>query len=230
MKIQVLGTRGEIKASAPHHTKKSGVLIDDKILLDVGDESFLAYHPEAILITHLHPDHAFFVRNGHALEIDSKIFAPEHYQNMAIEVPTHSFKIGDYAVQPIPTIHSIKVKSQGYLITHRNKKIFYTGDMIWIDKKYHRLLQGCDLVITEASHVKKGGLVRRKPETGEIFGHTGMPDLMHFFKPYTHTILFVHFGSWFFDDIEQSRSAIQRLADEQEIQSIIGYDGLIINI
>lgn len=40
MKIKILGTRGEIEESAPYHSKQSGVLVDDKILLDIGDKDF----------------------------------------------------------------------------------------------------------------------------------------------------------------------------------------------
>jgi hypothetical protein len=54
MKIKVLGTRGEIKASLPEHANHSGVLIDDVILLDIGEKQFLNCHPKYIFITHLH--------------------------------------------------------------------------------------------------------------------------------------------------------------------------------
>jgi len=50
---------GEIRKSCPYHSKHPGVLIDEKILLDIGEEEFLKYKPEYVFITHLHPDHAF---------------------------------------------------------------------------------------------------------------------------------------------------------------------------
>lgn len=79
MHITILGTRGEIKESAPFHSKKSGVLIDDELLLDCGEKEFLQYQPRWILLTHLHPDHAYFVRKGKEEKLKSraKIFAPE---------------------------------------------------------------------------------------------------------------------------------------------------------
>lgn len=45
MKITILGTRGEIEESAPYHSKKSGVLVNDILLLDIGDKNFLEYKP-----------------------------------------------------------------------------------------------------------------------------------------------------------------------------------------
>jgi ribonuclease BN (tRNA processing enzyme) len=62
MNIHVLGTRGYIRPSAPRHSRHSGVLIDGALLLDCGEKEFLTHKPKYILITHLHPDHAFFVK------------------------------------------------------------------------------------------------------------------------------------------------------------------------
>lgn len=46
MKITVLGTRGQIEESTAYHSKQSGVLIDNKILLDIGDKRFLEHNPK----------------------------------------------------------------------------------------------------------------------------------------------------------------------------------------
>ncbi len=236
MKIKILGTRGEIKVSAPYHSRKSGVLINDELLLDVGEKEFLEYKPKYILITHLHPDHAYFVRYGfdsahheRAL-IAAQIYAPEEYDTMDIHVEKSPFKLGDFKITPIPTIHSIKVKSQAYLIEYGNKKILYTGDMIWIEKQYHELLHDIDMVITEASYIRTGGMVRKNPETEGIFGHTGVPNLIHLFKKCTNTIVLVHFGSWFYKDIEESRAEFAQLAHENDIKIIAGYDGLELTV
>lgn len=226
MHIKILGTRGEIKPSAPYHSRKSGVLINDELMLDVGEQSFLEYKPRYILITHLHPDHAYFVRNNEHPKIAAEIIAPENYDKMSIQVKNELFKLGEYTITPIPTVHSIKVKSQAYLIAYKDKKILYTGDMIWIEKQYHELLKDLDLVITEASYIRQGGMVRKDPATEGIFGHTGVPNLIHLFKQYTNTIVLVHFGSWFYKDIQESHAEFAALAQENNIEIIVGYDGL----
>ncbi len=229
MVIKILGTRGEIEESAPYHSKKSGVLLNNKILLDCGDERFLKYNPEYILITHLHPDHAFFVRH-HQKILFTSFYAPEFYDDLNIHIINEPLSIDHYKITPIPTVHSIKVKSNAYLIEHAGKKILYTGDMIWIDKKYHHLIPELNLVITEASFMRKGGMIRRNKETGQIYGHTGVPDLIHFFKKYTSTIVFVHFGAWFYVDIAKARREFKRLGRENSIELIVGYDGLTLEI
>lgn len=225
MKIKILGTRGEIEQSAPYHAKQSGVLIDNKILLDIGEATFLAYNPMYILITHLHPDHAYFVRSHETPDTKVPLYAPEQYHN-SMHVTRKTFHLDDYTITPIPTVHSVKVASTAYLIEHNRIRILYTGDMIWIEKKYHPLLESLDLVITEASFYRKGGMIRRQKNTGAVYGHTGIPDLIHFFKQYTNTILFVHFGSWFYADIAQARKKCNELAKQNDISIIVGYDGL----
>lgn len=230
MDITILGTRGEIEESAPYHSKKSGVLIDKKLLLDCGDERFLAYHPRHILITHLHPDHAFFVREGHYALSNASVYAPERFQNAPITCTSAPFTIDGYRITPIPTIHSVKVQSNAYLIEHKKKRVLYTGDMIWIEKKYHRLFGDLDLVITEASHMRRGGLVRRDPKTGNIYGHTGVPNLIALFAQYTPSIVLTHFGAWFYKDMQKGRAQCAALGREYAVEVIVGYDGLELKV
>lgn len=86
MKITILGTRGEVKESAAGHIKHSGVLVDQAILFDIGEREFLGIRPEAILIAHLHPDHAFFILEPAKIETDMPIYAPEGHKNAEITV------------------------------------------------------------------------------------------------------------------------------------------------
>jgi len=221
MKIKVLGTRGEIEASAPYHSSHSGILLDKKILLDIGEERFLRYTPEYIFITHFHPDHAFFVREPEKrTKIKVSIYSPENLK------PERPVKIDSYKITPIPTIHSIKVKSFGYLVEKENKRILYTGDVVWIEKRYHHYFKDLDLVITEGSFYRKGGMVRRDKKTGKIYGHTGIPNLINLFKRFTSHIALLHFGNWFYKDIKEARRKLNKLAKENKIKITVAYDGL----
>jgi ribonuclease BN (tRNA processing enzyme) len=258
--LKILGTRGEVKESAPRHSKHSGVLIDGQILLDLGEKEYLDYQPKAVFITHLHPDHAFFIKEP--AQIDVPIYAPETHKNAKIDVPHGPISLDAYRITPFPTIHSKKFQSTGYVVEKKGGmkrrtgdgkeggkggrknegteegtkvekddwKLVYTGDLIHINKKHHRLLENADLVITDGSHMRKGGRVFRDKETGQIYGHTGIPDLVNFFKAFTANILFLHFGSWFYEDVSKSMKRIEELGKERGVQVIAAYDSQELNI
>ena len=182
MQIKVLGTRGEIESSSPRHTKHSGVLVDNILLFDLGEEEFLNYNPKSVFITHLHPDHAFFI-TGNKLNTHIPVYAPEASRESEQVTPiTSTIQVEPYRITPIPTHHSKLVKSAAYLIENGEEKLLYTGDhLIWINKEYHHLLTGLSLIITDGSHIRQGGMVRKDKETGQLYGHNGIPDLIHLF-------------------------------------------------
>lgn len=231
MWIKILGTRGEIAESSPRHRKQSGVLINGDLLLDLGDPRYLNVRPKWVLITHLHPDHAFFMRRGDQEELstNAQIYAPEPSLPL-IKVLKRKTQIGPYSVIPIPTHHSKHVRSQAYLIKKGKISILYTGDLIWIDKKYHRLFGKLDLVITEGSFIREGGMIRRDKATQQIYGHTGIPNLIRLFCPYASKILFMHFGSWFYRSPKASRKKLLDLGKKYQIPVLIGYDGMDLSI
>lgn len=228
MKIRILGTRGNIDETAPYHSKHSGVLIDDEILLDLGEKQYLEYSPKYIFITHLHPDHAVFVVEE-VDKIDVPVYAPETSKKLAeIRKISDTVKVDSYRVVPIPTHHSIKVDSVAYLLEKESQRVLYTGDMIWINKEYHNKLKNIDLVITDGSFMRDKGLIRRDEDTGQIYGHNGIPNLVDLFNDFTGHIIFVHFGSWFYKDIQQARRRIEALGNEVKVEA--AYDGMTIDI
>jgi glyoxylase-like metal-dependent hydrolase (beta-lactamase superfamily II) len=226
VRIRILGTRGEIEQTAPYHSKHSGVLVDGALLLDCGEREFLDLAPRAVLLTHLHPDHAYFVRAGtERPPAGIPIYAPEGYRDYGLHVLEGPETIAGFSVQPIPSHHSLKVRSQAYVVAKGDVKILYTGDLVWIDKDYRRFFEGLDLVITEGSYFRRGGLVIRDKATGQIYGHTGTPDLVRVFKDFCRRIVLVHFGGWFYKDIPRARAALRALGRANGVRLEVGRDG-----
>jgi glyoxylase-like metal-dependent hydrolase (beta-lactamase superfamily II) len=225
MHITVLGTRGEVAESAPFHSRHSGILIDETLLFDLGEREFLDERPDHIFITHLHPDHAFFVTGPASFDIP--VSGPEAYDDaVTVTVIDGPAYLGPYTITPVPTHHSKLVKSAAYLVRKGGESLLYTGDLIWINREYHTLFDPVDLVITDGSLIRKGGRIRRDPETGVLYGHNGIPDLVRLFAPYTTRILFVHFGSWFYEDIEAAREKIAALGEEYGVSVSAAHDGM----
>lgn len=219
MKIKILGTRANIETAQPLHIKHTGVLIDNKFLVDIGEKEFLSEKPQYIFITHLHPDHAFFEYPGNELDVNSsfRIYAPQlnnKIKEINVVDENQVFNFDGYIITPIPIIHSIKVKSFGYIIENKLKRVFFSGDVAWIEKKNRDKLGELDLVITEGSYLRKGGLIRRDKKSGNIFGHKGISDLVKMFKPYTRHIVIIHLGTWFMKDVNKGNEKILNLGDK----------------
>ena len=229
MKLKILGTRGKIEASAPNHKNHTGFLLDSKILIDVGEPEYMKYDPEAIVFTHFHPDHAFFVAEKEKFAPKIPLFGPEPQEFLPdLKIISEMFRIGDYSFTPVPVIHALKLKSLGYIIEKNRKRIFITGDVAWIEKANLENLPKLDLIITEATFINKGGRINRKKN--KIFGHTGIPNLIRLLGPLTKKIVFTHYGNWFFEDVEQSLQKLRSLQEEDGPDIIPGHDGMEIEI
>ncbi|NLI73163.1 MAG: MBL fold metallo-hydrolase [Euryarchaeota archaeon] len=226
MRIEILGTRGHIEPSAPNHMFHSGVLVND-VLFDIGERIFLDRNPQAILLTHLHSDHAFFTED----ELDSlpvPTYAPQRWrEHPEIQVIRNRLEIDGLVITPIPTVHSASYRSCAYLIEEGCNRIIYTGDLVSVRRRYRDRIPEIDLVITDGSFIREGGLVRRD-DRGRLHGHNGIPDLVRFFSPFTPRIVITHFGSWFFRDIDESIRAIESLGNATSVEA--AYDGMIIEL
>jgi ribonuclease BN (tRNA processing enzyme) len=237
VKITILGCRGEVEEQTTAHQKHSGVLIEDPLLFDIGEPEFLDLvekelpkHPE-IYITHLHPDHFYPTRThdwSRTQKIQLPIYMPEIPEKLkGIATKVSKGKPITYVrtkVTPIPTTHSKKFKSTGYLVEKDGVKILYTGDMIWINKKWHNLIQNCDLVITDGSSFDKP-IIRRDKRTGEIYGHNSVVNLVKLFKQLgAKTIVVTHFGKWFMDNPEEGVKKIQGIG------AYVAFDGRTIEL
>jgi ribonuclease BN (tRNA processing enzyme) len=227
MRLTILGTRGNILPRAPNYSRHSGILIDGRILLDLGEATYLRYRPQQIFITHLHPDHAAFLRTE--VVTDAEIYLPEPAPKVpAARVMSRPVQSGSYRIVPVPTVHSLKVRSLGYVVQKGRRRIFFSSDLVSIQRRYQSRLRRLDLVITEGSYMRRGGLVRIDPATGRPFGHTGIPNLIELFRPFTSRLVITHFGSWFYKDIPASIQQIAALGDG--VRTSAARDGLVVNI
>ncbi|TFF94829.1 MBL fold metallo-hydrolase [Candidatus Thorarchaeota archaeon] len=227
MKLHFLGTRANTDLTAPYHSRHSGVLIDDTILFDLGEEEFLEENPTVIFITHLHPDHAVFTLDDVEMTINTTIYAPEEYEEgeVKVSVVPDEIQLEGHRVVSIPTIHSKLVKSTAYLI-ESEARVLYTGDMVWIEKEHHDKFGALDLVITDGSFIRKGGFVMSDGES--VWGHSGIRRLVDLFSEYTDHIIFTHLGSWFYGNPREARRTLRNLSDTVKIEA--AYDGMEITV
>jgi len=212
VRIEILGTRGNIGARAPGHARHAGVLVGSSILLDLGESVYLRRRPRHVFVSHLHPDHAALPRTK--ATPSAALYVPEHSDRAPnATILRRPVRIGAYRVIPIPTEHAANVRSLGFLVEQGRRRMFYSSDMIAIHRRYRARLGRLDLVITDGSFMRRGGMVRIDPRTGKRFGHAGIPDLVEFFARFTRRIVLTHFGSWFYADVARSVRRISALSD-----------------
>lgn len=228
MKLKILGTRGKIEPKAEGYVRHTGFLLDELILIDVGEPEYMDHRPAAVVFTHFHPDHAFFVPEKEKFTPKIRLFGPEAHELIPkLQVISGKFEVEGYTFTPVPVIHALKLKSLGYVIEKEGKKIFITGDVAWIEKANLAELPPLDLIITEATFINKGGRINRKKD--RIFGHTGVPNLIRLLSPHTKKIAFCHYGEWFFENIpEESKLRIKQL--EEDVELIPAHDGMELEV
>jgi phosphoribosyl 1,2-cyclic phosphodiesterase len=136
--------------------------------------------------------------------------------------------VDGYRIVPVPTVHSLHVRSFGFVVEKRGRSFFYSSDMVAVEERYHRRLRGVQVVITDGSHIRSGGLVRIDRASGERYGHAGIPDLVRFFRRRADRIVITHYGSWFYKDVEASIGRIEALGNR--VRVIAAYDGLTLEV
>jgi phosphoribosyl 1,2-cyclic phosphodiesterase len=143
MKITFLGTRGEIEARTRRHRMHSSLLVSCRgadVMIDCGLDwlgKFDRLHPDAIVLTHAHPDHAWGLRNG----APCPVFAPEQtwqtLTNCRVEdrhlinerTPT---KVCGITFEAFPVEHSIRAPAVAYRIAAGRTCMFYGPDLLFI--------------------------------------------------------------------------------------------------
>lgn len=204
----------------------SGVMVDG-ILFDVGERSYLERGPKAIFLTHLHVDHAFFTEQE-AGPLPAPAYAPQRWEgHPEIRLAQGTRDVDGVAVTAVPTVHSNTYRSCAYIMDDGVSRIMYTGDLITIKRRYRDRIPELDLVITDGAFLRRGGLVRRDGN-GRPHGHNGIPDLVRLFSPVAKRIVFTHFGSWFFHDVDDSIRRISSLSNASTVEA--ARDGMVIEL
>jgi len=215
-----------MRHTAPGHLYHSGVLVDD-LLFDLGERHFLDRRPKAIFLTHLHADHAFFTEED-AGPLPAPTYAPQGWEeHPEIKVIRGTKEVDGLTVTAVPTNHSVAFRSCGYIVEDGVSRMMYTGDLISVHRRFRERIPELDLVVTDGAFIRRGGLVRRDEE-GRIHGHTGIPDLVRFFSPFARRIVFTHFGSWFFKDVDAAVREIEALSGQATVEA--AHDGMVIEL
>ena len=179
MKIEFLGTRGNIKIASELHRRHTVTIITyrgTRVAIDCGLD-WLDHtneiHPDAFVITHAHNDHVDGLKNGSPLPVYASAASWKRLDQFPIKervVIQHQvpFRIGEIIFEAFFVQHSLIAPAVGYRITAGEKIIFCAHDLLKLKHKSKALADVC-LYIGDGATINRP-LVRRKD--GKIFGHT----------------------------------------------------------
>jgi len=226
-KLVFLGTKGEIEKSSSRHRYHSSLLLVSegvKLLIDYGvlhQYSLEEIDPEAILITHAHPDHYLWLEEEVRTEIpvyltretlDYGKFKPI---NPKIIEPGAEFAIAPFTCLPYRVLHSVRCPAVGYKIRTPEKTILYNPDLVDIVDK-ESILEGASYYIGDGSAIR-ANLVRRRGD--QIFGHARIMTQVNWCRKHgIPNIIFTHLGEETIEEEEAFR------AEHAEVT--LAYDGM----
>ena len=235
MKLTFLGTRGEIEARTALHRMHSCLMVNDRILVDCGADwigKLKALHPQAIILTHAHLDHAGGLKKGAPCPVYATPQTWDGLERYPIRerekiIPRRPVRIGNVELEAFVVEHSLIAPAVGYRITASGVAIFYVPDLVSIRER-HDALSGIRLYIGDGASISRPILRRR----GEVrIGHASIRDQLDWCHDEgVSQAVITHCGSQIVKADRTATSRVQALGRERRVQVRIAYDGLKLTV
>lgn len=238
MRLHFYGTKGYVEEESREHKGHSAFTIAAdgfRLLCDFGENhegSLGRIRPDAIFVSHAHPDHAGGLREGTVVPVYASEATHEITRDFAIArrevlLPHRPAKIGPFRITTYPVVHSIRCPCVASRIEGPEGVIVYSGDIVAFEDPAEPL-SGADAYVGDGSTLK-GSLVRRHP-SGVLIGHTTVrAQLGWLAKSKVPRAIFSHFGKGPIEMGEPAlKAALTELASEKapECRITAARDGL----
>jgi phosphoribosyl 1,2-cyclic phosphodiesterase len=235
MHLQFLGTRGEIPVRTRQHRMHSALLVSyrtGRVMIDCGLDwlrRVWRLRPDAIVLTHAHPDHAWGLKNG----APCPVFAPEQtWQTLK------GCRVDDRRVLPLrkpETIcgiafeafaveHSLLAPAVGYRVSVGRVYFFYAPDVVFIHERAAALRE-VQLYIGDGATISRS-FIRRRGE--RLIGHAPVRTQLGWCaKERVPRAIITHCGSEIVTGDERQLAAkIAAVARELGVEARIARDGM----
>lgn len=235
MKLTFHGTRGYIKTSTERHKRHTATMVEyegKRVMLDCGEDwrgRFQTLNPQAIMITHCHPDHAWGLKDGAPCPVWATRESWREMKNYPIDEkrtvkPEEKVEVRGMEFTFFPVEHSTRCPAGGYRISAGKVDVFYVPDVVYIQNR-EKALSGCKVYIGDGATVTRSMV--RKP-SGELIGHTPVrTQLTWCQKEGVPRAVFTHLGSEIVKGgDEKSMDKIRPLAEERGVAAELAHDGM----
>ena len=235
MKLTFLGTRGETEMRTRRHHMHTALLVSHRrknVMIDCGLDwlgKFERVHPDAIVLTHAHPDHAWGLRNGAPCPVYA---TPETWHTLP------NYKIDDRYVienrapvricgitfEAFPVEHSILAPAVGYRVAAGHACVFYGPDVLFIHDRV-AALKKVHVYIGDGATLTRS-FVRRRGD--RLIGHaTVRTQLGWCAKEGVPRAIITHCGSEIVSGDEHKLAAeLRTIARRAGIEAQIAHDRL----
>ena len=239
MNLTFLGTRGEIEARTRRHRMHTSLLVSYRgasVMIDCGLDwlgKLKRVNPNAIVLTHAHPDHAWGLKRG----APYPVYAPQktwrelqHYpvnERHVIEERSPT-KICGLTFEAFPVEHSILSPAVGYRVSAGRVRIFYAPDLIFIHER-SAALNGVQIYIGDGATVTRS-FIRKRGKA--LIGHSPVrTQLTWCQKEGVPRAIITHCGSEIVGGDERKLSAkLLEMAAERGVNVRIAHDGMKVNL
>ena len=235
MKLKFLGTRGEIDLRTKLHRMHTSLEVSYRgrsVMIDCGLDwlhEVNSMHPEAIVVTHAHPDHAWGLKAGapcpvYATSQTWDILKDYPVTDRVTVLPRAPFRIGELSFETFPVEHSTRCPAVGYRVAAGRSTIFYAPDLVYIYEQ-REALAGIRVYVGDGASLRRP-LVRKRGEA--LVGHAAVRTQLGWCrKEGVPRALITHCGSEITGlSADAAERAIRELSKERGVDAAIAFDGL----
>ncbi len=203
MLLRFFGTKGYVEEESRAHRGHSAWSLDVegfRLLCDFGQNRrgmLSKIAPDAIFISHAHPDHAWGLESGTRIPVLASAVTHELTKNLPIADrvvldPGKAIRVGPLRLAALPVLHSVRCPCVAARIETPEGAVVYSGDIVSFEDPA-AALSGAGLYIGDGSTLK-GSLVRRH-SSGALIGHTTVRAQLGWLARYgVPRAIFSHFG------------------------------------
>jgi phosphoribosyl 1,2-cyclic phosphodiesterase len=239
MQLTFVGTRGEIEMRTRRHRMHTSLLIShrgQRVMIDCGLDwlgKFERLHPNAIVLTHAHPDHAWGLRDGAPCPVHAPQKTWDTLRKCRVDdrhlvkerTPT---KICGITFEAFSVEHSILAPAVGYRVSAGRVSIFYVPDLVFIHDRPDAL-KNVQIYIGDGATVARS-FIRKRGKT--LIGHSPVrTQLTWCQKEGVSRAVITHCGSEIVTSDEREVSAkVRAIASERGVEVCIAYDGMKVEL